>query len=123
MKLKYVLNEINKVPSKFIKLVDVDKLNYYRTQPKSKINNYDLEDDIEKYGIKEPMMLIYFVHDNKLGLYDGHHRLDIAIDLGIKKIPAYVELTGKYAPMSAKSVEIPVNWKGKDYLNPSEVGL
>ena len=68
-------------------------------------------------------MLIYFVHDNKMGLYDGHHRLDIVIDLGIEKVPVYIELSGYNAPLSAKPAKPISNWKNNEYLNPSEVGL
>lgn len=122
MKMRDILNEINSIDKKYIKDVDVNVLNQYRTQKKSNVD-YDLEDDIEANGIKEPLVLIYYVHDEKIGLYDGHHRLDIAIDSGTPKVPVYVDLAGSDAPSSAKPVKKIPNWKGKDYLNPSEVGL
>lgn len=120
MKLRKLLE--SKSIFKYVEMVSVDMLNKYRTQPKSRYNS-DLEKSIESEGIKEPLMLIYFVHDNKIGLYDGHHRLDTAKDVGLDKAPVYVKLSGSDSPPSAKkSPKVPV-WKGKDYLKPSELGL
>lgn len=122
MKLQTILNEIKKIPDKYIKDVAVEVLNSYRVQSKSKVN-YDLEDSIARFGVREPLMMIYFVHDDKAGLYDGHHRLDTAVELGLKTVPVYVLVSGNDAPPSAKPVTKTPNWKGKDYLNPEEIGL
>lgn len=120
MKLRTLLNEI--VDKKMVGLVDVNILNNFRTQAKSKIN-YELWNDIEENGIKEPIVLTYHVHDNKVGISDGHHRLDAAIELGIDKIPTIVAVTGEDSRQTNKiSPKIP-NWKGKDWLSPKEIGL
>lgn len=122
MKLRDILYEVTQIPNQYIKNVDVGILNYYRVQTKSNIN-YDLENSIEKYGITEPLMMIYFVHDDMAALYDGHHRLDIATDLGFQTVPVYVFVSGNDAPTSAKPVNKTPNWKNKKYLNPAEIGL
>ena len=120
MKLRKLLE--SESISKYVEMVSTDVINKYRTQNKSKWRP-ELEKSIEAEGITEPLMLIYFVHDNELGLYDGHYRLDIAKDIGLDKVPAYIKLSGSDSPPSAKrSPKVPV-WKGKDYLKPSELGL
>lgn len=120
MNLRTILNEI--AIEKYVGLVSVDVLDRYRTQSASD-SNYDLEDDIDENGIKEPVRLLYFVHDNKLALVDGHHRLDIAKKLNIKKIPAYIHLTGLDAKEWYKEPPKVPDWKGKDYTSPKEIGL
>lgn len=55
-----------------------------------KINQlyYDeMKQDIVKNGLNLPIRLMYYVNDDALRIYDGHHRLKIANELGIKKIP------------------------------------
>ena len=120
MKLRKLLE--SESISKYVEMVSVDVLNKFRTQSKSRYKP-DLEKSIDREGIKEPLMLIYFVHDNELGLYDGHHRLDTAMDLSIDEVPAYVEISGADSPPSAKTPPKVPMFKGKDYLKPSELGL
>lgn len=43
---------------------------------------YDLTEDIKQYGIIHPILL-----GNDGRIWDGHHRLCVAVDLGIKRIP------------------------------------
>lgn len=104
-----------------IECVSTETLNQLRTQSKSDYN-YDLEKSIEDNGIINPLLIVYHVHDNKAALSDGHNRLDVAINLGIKCLPTKVIISGTDAPMNAKEVTVP-NWKGKDEINPSEIGL
>lgn len=115
------LNKFNSLPTNLIENVSVKTLNQFRTQTKSAVN-YDLERDIEKNGIHEPVELIYHVHDSAIALSDGHHRLDIAIDLGFEKIPAIVIVSGTDAPSNAIQIQ-PIDWKGKEFLAPSELGI
>ncbi len=120
MKLRKLLE--SESISKYVEMVSTDVINKYRTQPKSRYNP-DLEKSIDREGIKEPLMLIYYVHDHVLGLFDGHHRLDTAMDLSIDEVPAYVELRSSTDSPSVKEPpKVPI-WKGKDYLKPSELGL
>lgn len=51
-----------------------------------------LKEDIKKYGIKEPITLQYYVKDNAVRLLEGHHRLKIAKDLGIKEVPVKINV-------------------------------
>jgi hypothetical protein len=74
-----------------VELVSVDYLDSIRTQEKSNWN-YDLEKSIEKEGIKEPVIIGYWEEYGYVALMDGHHRLDTAIDLGIEKIPAIIDI-------------------------------
>ncbi len=120
MKLRKLLE--SESISKYVEMISVDVIDKFRTQNQSKWQP-ELEKSIEDEGIKEPLMLIYFVHDNELGLFDGHHRLDTAKEVGLNKVPVYVKISGSDSPPSAKrSPKVPI-WKGKDYLKPSELGL
>lgn len=95
-------------------------VNKYRTQPTSQLS-YDFLDDVEENGIKVPLGLVYHVHDHKLALSDGHHRLDAALELGIEKVPVKIRVVGNDAPKTAKTPpKVPV-WKGKDYLKVSDL--
>jgi hypothetical protein len=107
--------------NKNVECVSVQTLNNLRTQAKS-LFNFDLEKSIEQFGIQKPVIVVYHVHDNKAALSDGHHRLDTAIELGLECIPTKVIISGVDAPLNAKSVTEP-DWKGKDELKPSEIGL
>jgi hypothetical protein len=104
-----------------IECVSTQTLNNLRVQDKSN-SNIDLEKSIEQFGIQEPLRIIYHVHNNKAALSDGHHRLDIAIELGFECVPAKVIISGTEAPINAKDVIAP-NWKGRDEIKPSEIGL
>lgn len=73
-------------------LVDVNIIN---TIPKGDIlyggeAYLKLKNDIINNGIKSPIILNYFVKDDSLILKDGHHRLKIANELSIKKIPVRI---------------------------------
>jgi hypothetical protein len=104
-----------------VECVSVDTLNQLRVQGKSKLN-IDLEKSIDQHGIQEPLRVIYHVHDNKAALSDGHHRLDIAMELGLQCVPTKVIVSGLDAPINAIDVIQP-DWKGRDELKPSEIGL
>lgn len=107
-------NEIYYLPTNIV--------NKFRSQSKSNIN-FDLEREIEKNGIITPIVLIYHVHDKKLAISDGHNRLDIANELNIEKLPVIIKTSGSDAPINAKTISKEVNWNGKDYLNPEDLGL
>ena len=49
-----------------------------------------LKKDIKENGIKEPIVLRYYYKGNAIRLLEGHHRLKIANELGIKNIPVRV---------------------------------
>ena len=52
----------------------------------------DLKKDIKKNGIKQPLIIKYYVKDNAVRLMEGHHRLKIAKELGIKDVPVQVNV-------------------------------
>ena len=49
-----------------------------------------LRNDIRENGIQEPIVLQYYFKDNAINLTEGHHRLKIANELGINKIPVKI---------------------------------
>lgn len=112
---------INESINDKIEYVSTSSLEKLRTQTKD--INYELSDEIEKFGILEPLTVVYHVHDNKAALSDGHHRLDVATYLGIDKVPVQVITSGTDAPKNAVKIENAVEWKYKDYLYPHEIGL
>lgn len=75
------ISEINKIP-KGGTFNDVYAVDYYNTT----------KDNIRDSGIKEPLILRYYVKENALRLTDGHHRLKIANELGIKNIPIRINV-------------------------------
>ena len=50
----------------------------------------DLKNDISQNGILEPIVLQYYFKDNALNLKEGHHRLKIANELDLDKIPVKI---------------------------------
>lgn len=107
---------------KFIENVSTDAINNIRCQPKSRIL-HDLWDDILDNGITEPLEIVYHADDFMMGLSDGHHRLDIAIDLKLSTVPAFVIISGEPAPRCAKFTKLCPKTLGRKYLKPSEIGL
>lgn len=50
----------------------------------------ELKNNIETYGIKVPL-IVSWSHDGSFQLIDGHRRLQVAIALGMEKIPCMIE--------------------------------
>ena len=49
---------------------------------------YDtLKDSIQENGIKPPIIIMFKPHENQDALLQGHHRLNIAIELNLSTIP------------------------------------
>jgi hypothetical protein len=127
MKLKKILSEINKWWNDFyVELVNVDTLVKYKSQKDDRYN-WDLETDIVNQGITEPLVITYFVDDEKITLTDGHHRLDIAIENNINKVPVIVVNDFgngiRYYSISAKTPPKVPNRPKTDYLKPSDIGI
>jgi hypothetical protein len=56
-----------------------------------------LKNEIKRDGeIKDPIELEYYVKDNAIRVKNGHHRLYIAIELGIKIVPVIVNVIWGY---------------------------
>ena len=49
-----------------------------------------LKNDIGENGILEPIILNYYFKDNAINLKEGHHRLKIANELGINRVPVKI---------------------------------
>ena len=55
-----------------------------------RVERYDqLKESIKKNGFKEeyPLIVMLRREDNEDKLYEGHHRLNIAIELGLETVP------------------------------------
>ena len=66
----------------------------------------ELKESISKEGVKEPIILEYYVKDNSLVLKEGHHRLEALKQLGEKGgIP----------------VKISVNWNDESTTHPQNI--
>jgi GNAT superfamily N-acetyltransferase len=52
----------------------------------------ELKQDIKENGIKQPIILRYYAKDNALRLFEGHHRLKIAKELGIENVPIQINV-------------------------------
>ena len=92
-----------------------------------------LSDYIRENGIQEPIILQYYFKDNAINLIEGHHRLKIANELGINKIPVKIMVIWN---QNIKSDEIIFNPPKKldveeyvkrnyypTFIKPSELGL
>jgi hypothetical protein len=75
-----------------VELVDTDTINKIPRGVLHQSQEYfnKLKEDIKQNGIKEPICVLYFVKENTLTLGEGHHRLQIANDLNIEKVPVRV---------------------------------
>lgn len=92
-----------------------------------------LKNDIRENGIQEPIVLQYYFKDNAINLKEGHHRLKIANELGINKIPVKIIVVWNqnikrgetiYNPPTKLDIEgyIKRNYY-PTFIEPSELGL
>lgn len=92
-----------------------------------------LRTDISENGIQEPIVLQYYFKDNAINLKDGHHRLKIANELGINKIPVKIMVIWNQNIKSGETIFNPpkkLNVEGyvkrnyyPTFIKPSELGL
>lgn len=77
-----------------------------------------IKKDISENGIKEPLFLKYYVKDNALRLIEGHHRIEIALELELKKLPIriLVDWTSRY--FDEDNPRINQDVKGQPIYNP-----
>lgn len=47
---------------------------------------------IKEIGMRQPIKVDYYEGDGTYHLRNGHHRVEVCRRLGIKKIPAYIEM-------------------------------
>ena len=108
---------INNTESKI--LLPVDELNRLRTQRETDLatgNAIDLEKNLLKNGIKEPLVITYYPEEGKARLTDGHNRLDVAKDMGAENLPIRIVYDYGEAPSSAKDFILPTK-----EVKPTEV--
>lgn len=133
MKFSELLTE--NIYKRYTELVPVKTLDKYkefdRDTPVMGILGYNnLKADIKRNGIKEPLIIRYYKGDNTAFLTEGNHRLRIAKELGIKKVPVRVirvNLNGKSSGKPVKPVrgfikKDPIQHVPED-LKPSEIGI
>lgn len=124
----------------YTELVDINLINQI---PKGELHNskeyFDkLKEDIKKNGMEEPICVLYFYKDNTATLGEGHHRLEIANQLNMEKVPVKVIVDWRgntrwnngninneiYHPPKKLDIE---GYKGRNYyptyIKPSEIGL
>lgn len=117
---KFVREDVQMVPTS-----QVAKYHSHnrRTEPWGS-NMDELKADIQKNGVKEPIVLKYGTEDRKLHVWDGDHRILAAEELGIKELPVRVITAKKTDDGYGKPV---AGYKGTgevpEHLKPSEVGL
>lgn len=108
---------INNTESKT--LLPVEEINNLRTQKETDLatgNAIELERDLLKNGIKEPLVVTYYPNEGKARLTDGHNRLDVAKDMGAENLPIRIVYDYGEAPSSAKDFVLP-----NEEVKPTEV--
>lgn len=117
--------------SELIKIREFDR----RTQPKW--DKEDSDENIETLknlfltnGITRPLIIDYSQSEKRILLVEGNHRLNAAIELGLKYMPCRVVRTTRPFPKHILSKTMPVSGVEPDTygyvkgdLKPSEVGI
>lgn len=85
-----------------IPISEIDNLRSQKQTDLATGNAIELEQSLEKYGIKEPLVITYYPNEGKAVLTDGHTRLDVAKDMGAKKLPIRIVERYSDAPQNAK---------------------
>ena len=89
--------------------------------------SYRLMENIIRFGLKDPIMIIYYQHYRIAYIGEGNHRLAIAEKLGLEVLPVRViRSTSTYIPVKGIKVKgVKPDWSGyvKGSLYPSEIGL
>jgi len=85
-----------------IPIAEIEKLRSQKQTDLATGNAIDLEKNLSKNGIKEPLVVTYYPNEGKAVLSDGHTRLDVAKDMGAENMP--IRIVEKYtdAPNNAK---------------------
>jgi 8-oxo-dGTP pyrophosphatase MutT (NUDIX family) len=124
-----------------VELVPVDELLKFREFDRKKEPKYNQDNSTEninhlkfmfqKDGVKAPLIIEYSKEDNVVLLIEGNHRLNSAVDLGMKYLPARVVLKkhGKYSPsklkhsMNVSGIEADQSGYISSDLKPSQIGI
>lgn len=128
--LKEKKSDLYKIPHEIRQEISIEDINKI---PKGGLHRSDesqaeLVRDIQKNGINEPIVIVYNVKDNSLRLQEGHHRIDAANKLGIKKIPAKIQVewdrgTPKEFPIYNPPTRLNVEGYKKRNYEPSNINI
>lgn len=137
--LEHFLTEsiINSFEYDNVEYVDINIIKRFREFDRLLVPKYSKEDsdetidnlvsDIKLNGIKSPLILDYFMYDNKALLIEGNHRLNAAILAGLKEVPVRVVRSKRDAPAKAISVRGFIKKHEHQHipsdLKPSEIGI
>jgi hypothetical protein len=128
--LEGVKKELYKIPhlvEQELSLEEINKIPKGRLH-RSEESQQSLVEDIQKNGIKEPIVLIYNAKENTLRVQEGHHRIDAANKLGINNIPTKIQVEwdkqhpssiDKYNPNQPLDL---VGYEKRNY-KPSNIGI
>jgi len=118
-------------PANKVEMIRTDVLRMFREYDRSNLTfskhspeTYQkLKKDILKKGIKVPLTITYDLHREWALVTEGNHRIQIAIDTGIKKLPATVWFRGDLERGAGvrgyqKEFGHPPEW-----VKPSEIGI
>lgn len=113
---------------KNVEMLPVQELEKFQTHDRRKqpwgADMDELKADIEKNGIKEPLLIGYNHAEKKAVLWDGNHRLGVAKELGIKELPVRVESKDYPTEDYGKPV---AGYQGEgevpEHLKPSDIGI
>lgn len=83
-----------------VEMVPVYKLIQFREfnrgeKEDERANIEELKASIQENGITEPLIVIYHIGDRSVYLSEGNHRLQAAIELGLKELPVRVVRVGE----------------------------
>lgn len=114
-----------------IRMRDFDRtITYKYSREDSESTIERLKQSFLKIGLISPVRIDYYQFDKKVLMSEGNHRLNAAIDLGLKFYPATVYSLKIEIPESKKDKGLPVQgYKEDEYgyvpenLKPSDVGI
>lgn len=125
-------SDVELVPvSELLKFREFDRLQEGKFSKKESYDNIKLLEDVyKKEGITSVLIIEYSVADNKVLLIEGNHRLNVALELGVRYLPARVVKRNSSFPSIQKNKAMDVIGVVPDKygyvrsnLKPSAVGI
>jgi hypothetical protein len=125
-------SDVELVPvSELLKFREFDRLQDGKFSKQESYNNIKLLEDVYKNeGITSVLIIEYSVADNKVLLIEGNHRLNVALELGVRYLPARVVKRNSSFPSLQKKKAMKVIGVVPDKygyvrsnLKPSAVGI
>lgn len=114
----------------FVEWIDPWDLHRYREYDRDMDKPYveDLKEHIRQHGMGEPIKLEYNQDDGSVHIGEGNHRLQIALDLGLKAVPVTVFRTGR-VPQGRPAKPAPKTYPPDEFgyvpgnMKPSDIGF